>query len=550
MASRYELELIISSAKDLKNVNRRHGSLKPYVVVWVDPAAKLSTKVDNEGDTSPCWNETLLIPVPSRIEDSTLYLDVVHFKADDEDDTKPVVGSARLFLHDVVEVKVSVRDPSYRAPESAYSTPCIDQVVKKEEADVVKVAVHGKSHVMPTKKLGRRECQLVTFDLPYLAFYYNQKLLFYKGCDFEDMVVYDDEMEGVEVLEASADHVSVSDLTDVESTSMMKDMLPHTQVLNFEGLHKPLLVLQVIQLLQLFFCHDPQFTKLRDGLAMGCAFNHAVLDGTSTWHFMSSWAEICNGADSVSVQPFLDRTKARKTRVKFDLPLDPTAANPSGTSEPPPLLRERIFRFSESQINQIKSTLNKTPSDGSKPFSTFQSLSTHVWLAVTRARQLKPEDVTVYTVFANCRKRVDPPMPESYFGNLIQAIFTVTAAGLLYANPPEFAAAMIQKAIVMHDAKAINKRNDKWESNPIIFQFKDAGVNCVTVGSSPRFKVYDVDFGFGKPERVRSGSNNKFDGMVYLYQGKTGGGSIDVEITLEAGTMERLEKDKEFLMEV
>ena len=319
MASRYELELIISSAKDLKNVNRRHGSLKPYVVVWVDPAAKLSTKVDNEGDTSPCWNETLLIPVPSRIEDSTLYLDVVHFKADDEDDTKPVVGSARLFLHDVVddvgfgaqavstlelrrpsgrphgkvEVKVSVRDPSYRAPESAYSTPCIDQVVKKEEADVVKVAVHGKSHVMPTKKLGRRECQLVTFDLPYLAFYYNQKLLFYKGCDFEDMVgklkdglavvleefyqlagklekdengvfkvVYDDEMEGVEVLEASADHVSVSDLTDVESTSMMKDMLPHTQVLNFEGLHKPLLVLQVtIYLFSIQSGHMPLVQK-------------------------------------------------------------------------------------------------------------------------------------------------------------------------------------------------------------------------------------------------------------------------------------------------
>ena len=151
-----------------------------------------------------------------------------------------------------------------------------DQVVKKEEDEVVKVSVHGKSHIMPTKKLGRRECQLITFDLPYLAFYYNQKLLFYKGSDFEDMVgrlkdglgvvleefyqlagklekdedgvfkvVYDDEMEGVEVLEASADQISVSDLTDVECTSMMKDMVPYTQVLNFEGLHKPLLVLQV-----------------------------------------------------------------------------------------------------------------------------------------------------------------------------------------------------------------------------------------------------------------------------------------------------------------
>lgn len=139
-------------------------------------------------------------------------------------------------------------------------------------------------------------------------------------------------------------------------------------------------------------------------------------------------------------------------------------------------------------------------------------------------------------------------MPERYFGNLIQAIFTGTAAGLLLANPPEFGASMIQKAIEMHNAKAIDERNKEWESAPKIFQYKDAGANCVAVGSSPRFKVYEVDFGFGKPEGVRSGCNNRFDGMVYLYQGKAGGRSIDVEISLEASALERLQNDKDFLL--
>jgi BAHD acyltransferase len=59
-----------------------------------------------------------------------------------------------------------------------------------------------------------------------------------------------------------------------------------------------------------------------------------------------------------------------------------------------------------------------------------------------------------------------------------------------------------------------------------------------------------VDFGWGKPETVRSGINNRFDGMVYLYRGKSGGRSIDAEISLEAGAMERLEEDKEFVVEV
>lgn len=297
-----------------------------------------------------------------------------------------------------------------------------------------------------------------------------------------------------------------------------------------------------------------QLTKLKDGLAIGCAFNHAVLDGNSTWHFMSSWAQACCGSPAVSAPPFLDRTKSRNTRVKLDLslPPDPSSLSSNGdhakSAPPPPLLREKVFRFSESSIDKLKSTINaRTLSDGSMPFSTFQALSTHIWRHVTKARDLKPEDVTVFTVFVDCRKRVDPPMPETYFGNLIQAIFTGTAVGLLMAHPPQFGAGIIQKAILAHDAKAIEERNKQWESEPKIFQFKDAGTNCVAVGSSPRFKVYEVDFGWGRPEGVRSGSNNRFDGMLYLYQGKSGGRSIDVEITLEAGVMEKLQLDQEFL---
>ncbi|KAJ1384994.1 Transferase [Sesbania bispinosa] len=443
------------------------------------------------------------------------------------------------------------------------------EVVKNEEHLNLKIT--GKSHVKPNKKIGKKECQLVSFDLPYLAFYYNQKLLFYKGDAFEGMVKklkdglsvvledfyqlagklgkdeegvfrveYDDDMAGVEVIEAVADEIEVASLIVPESNTTLKQLVPYTGIFNLEGMHRPLLAVQL--------------TQLKDGLVIGCAFNHAVLDGTSTWHFMSSWSEICRGAPSTSTLPFLERTKARKTRVKLDLTL---SSGPHPTSnvdaepklEPP--LREKIFRFSESAIQKIKSTINgNPPSDGSKPFSTFQALSVHIWRHVSHARNLKSEDYTVFTVFADCRKRVDPPMPDAYFGNLIQTIFTVTTTGLLLTHPPQFGASLIQKAIEGHNAKAIDERNKKWETTPKIYEFKDAGVNSVVVGSSPRFRVYDVDFGWGKPKNVRSGSNNKFDGMIYLYPGKNGGNNIDVELTLEVGAMGRLEQDKEFLMEV
>ncbi|XP_011076131.1 protein SRC2 [Sesamum indicum] len=147
MGSRYEVEVTVTSAKDLKNVNWRHGQLKPYAVLWVDPKNKCSTRVDEDGDTSPYWEEKVVIPFNSPIEDSTLYIDIVH--ANDAEDTKPLIGSAKLPLRDVVddagmgarverklelkrpsgrpqgklEVSVSVREPRYRAPDPYYAPP-------------------------------------------------------------------------------------------------------------------------------------------------------------------------------------------------------------------------------------------------------------------------------------------------------------------------------------------------------------------------------------------------------------------------------------------
>lgn len=148
MGSRYEVEVQITSANDLKNVTWRYGPLKPYAVVWVDPNAKCSTKVDDDGDTSPYWNEKLVVPLNSSIDDSTLYVDIVHANA--VEDTKPLIGSAKLPLSKViddvgiggelectlqlkrpsgrpqgkVQVEVSVRDqPRYRAPDAYYAPP-------------------------------------------------------------------------------------------------------------------------------------------------------------------------------------------------------------------------------------------------------------------------------------------------------------------------------------------------------------------------------------------------------------------------------------------
>ncbi|CAN1158729.1 BAHD acyltransferase DCR, partial [Linum perenne] len=222
-------------------------------------------------------------------------------------------------------------------------------VANHDQSTTAVVKITSKTHVKPASKtIGRKECQLTTFDLLHLAFYYNQKILIYDesngsdgSFDFADVagkikeslgvvldefyqlagkigkdvegvfrVEYDDgdaDVEGVEVAEAVAEGICVADLTAEEKSHvLMKKLLPFNWVLNIDGTHRPLLAVQL--------------TKLKDGLAIGLAFNHMIVDGTSMWHFMGSWADICSGKSrSVSSPPFLERAKARNTRVKVDL---------------------------------------------------------------------------------------------------------------------------------------------------------------------------------------------------------------------------------------
>ncbi|VAH21314.1 unnamed protein product [Triticum turgidum subsp. durum] len=322
------------------------------------------------------------------------------------------------------------------------------------------VAVTGTRTVAPAKT----KVTLATFDLPYITFYYNQKLLLYRlpqgAADFQDVTA-----------------------------------------------------------------------RMADALGDALAYFYPLA-----------------GRIRPSALPIHNRAMARSVRVGLTLPASAEAHEKTDPNGPKKPLVARVFSFPEPVVARIKAAANAALPPGAKPFSAFQSLGAHIWRSVSRARELGPADITVFAVFADCRARLDPPVPATYFGNLIQAVFTGVPAGMLLGGPPELAAGMLQKAIGEHDAAAVTRRLDEYEAAPKLFHYSDAGPNCVAVGSSPRFRVYDVDFGFGRPERVRSGGNNKFDGMVYLYPGRGGdSGGIDVELALQPEPMQRLEKDEEFL---
>ncbi|XP_037442169.1 uncharacterized acetyltransferase At3g50280-like [Triticum dicoccoides] len=83
------------------------------------------------------------------------------------------------------------------------------------------------------------------------------------------------------------------------------------------------------------------------------------------------------------------------------------------------------------------------------------------------------------------------------------------------------------------------------------FNCRPAFVTAVPTGtfkkSSPRFDVYENDFGWGALVAVRSGSENKVDGKTTAYECRRGRGSMALEACLAPEALARLILDGEFM---
>lgn len=235
--------------------------------------------------------------------------------------------------------------------------------------------------------------------------------------------------------------------------------------------------------------------------------------------------------------------------------------------------RERIFSFSRESIQKLKATVNnrrttfpaengdaielmaKMSSDMqlktvTTEISSFQSLCALVWHCVTKARNLEETKPTTFRMAVNVRQRMEPKLGDCYFGNAIQSIATCAAAGDVASKDLGWCAEQLNKSVRAFDSATVRRNVENWEREPKCFELGNHDGATVQMGSSPRFPMYDNDFGWGRPLAVRSGGANKFDGKMSAFPGRNGGGAVDLEMVLAVDTMARLESDSEFMFYV
>ncbi|KAL9672788.1 hypothetical protein QQ045_029040 [Rhodiola kirilowii] len=460
------------------------------------------------------------------------------------------------------------------------------------------VTLVSKSLVIPDKESTIRDLKLSVSDLPMLSCHYIQK-----GCLFtrppvsintliphlkhglsqtlshfpplagrlitnSDGYVYitcNDAGAGFIFANASHD-ISVRDvLSPSDVPDCFKEFFAMDLTVSFDGHFKPILTVQV--------------TELVDGLFIGCAVNHAVIDGTSLWNFFNTFAEVCRGAKRITNLPEFSRSSALISPALLRIPPGGPKVTFSGDAP----LRERIFSFSRESILKLKIKTNQSverSNDTWKKFnqddkvssfindllqnvkvtetikkpaaeiSSFQTLCALLWRAVTRARKFPANKTTMFRMAVNVRRRLEPNLDTYYFGNAIQSIPTYATAGEVMENGIGWCAEQLSSSAKGHDDGMVRKYVREWEENPRCFPLGNFDGGMITMGSSPRFPMYDNDFGWGKPVAVRSGRANKFDGKISAFPGREGGGSVDLEVILAPETMAGLETDSEFMQYV
>lgn len=328
--------------------------------------------------------------------------------------------------------------------------------------------------------------------------------------------------------------MTISDIlfpTDVPP--VVQSFFDHDRAINHDGHIRPLLSVQV--------------TELVDGVFIGCSMNHAIVDGTSYWHFWKIWSEIhrANGKQPpVSRLPIHERWFPNGYGPNIPLPF--TSPTEFVSRYEADQLRERIFHFSPESIATLKAKANKESNTNN--ISSFQSLSAFVWRAIVRANCLSDDQVTGCRLATNNRHRLDPPLLPEYVGNCATALVATTTAGELLENNLGWAASLLHQTVANHNDKIVRNFINGWLQSPFVYQLnKLIDPYSVMMGSSPRFDMYGNEFGLGKAIAVRSGYANKYVGKVTAYPGHEGGGSVDLEICLPPKSMSALESDEEFM---
>lgn len=279
------------------------------------------------------------------------------------------------------------------------------------------------------------------------------------------------------------------------------------------------------------------------GLCLGVSVHHAACDDASATHFVRTWAAACRlgGLDDPQTAPpppVLDRSLVADPDDLRGKTLAGMRRLASSSSPPPPPPQERpapviaSFLLTRDQIDRIKDA-HAAATPGAH-LSAFVASSALAWVCLLRSRSVGVEGAErSHMLFsADCRSRLTPPLPAEYFGNCVRPCFV--HAELSGKEGAVAAAAVAIGRAIREMERGVLEGAEGWLGKVLSVLPE----RPMSVGGSPRYGVYDTDFGWGRPARVEMVSIEKTPGTVSLAESPEGDGGIEVGVVLPQEAME------------
>ncbi|KAK1439736.1 hypothetical protein QVD17_05556 [Tagetes erecta] len=277
------------------------------------------------------------------------------------------------------------------------------------------------------------------------------------------------------------------------------------------------------------------------GISIGMTNHHSLGDASTRFCFLKAWASIAqsgpdesfltNGTlpifDRLVNYPKLDESNLKNAKVEtfnedYQLPR---------LSGPTDKVRA-TFILTRTVINGLKSLVS-TQLPELAYVSSFTVACAYIWNCVAK---LYNDELALFIFVVDCRSRLDPPIPATYFGNSVMPCMTLARTSILKEKEGFLTAAkMIGENLhkMLTDKDGVAK-----DIGPIEKLFPDGWPKkTMGVAGTPKLKFYDLDFGFGKPRKHETVSID-YNGSISISACRESNEDLEIGVCLSAVEMD------------
>ncbi|KAJ6753425.1 5-AROMATIC ACYLTRANSFERASE putative-RELATED [Salix purpurea] len=318
-----------------------------------------------------------------------------------------------------------------------------------------------------------------------------------------------------------AESNNAADFDDLSSNEMHDAIVSHPYVprLSASDEKVPILALQIT----LF---------PNKGFSIGCAAHHAALDGKSSIltvvqdpegigiEYLNNWSSM-NQADAGS------DSKARCLE-----PFPPKEVEPNSARATFTFSREDIKKLRERILSQLDKVCDKNDAEPIH-LSSFAITLSYALVCLVKARGLRGDEKMMFGIPADCRARLDPPIPTNYFGNCVSLHTGVLMAGsVMQDDGIIYVTRKVSEVIQKIENAALEGAKDR------VKKLMATALDAIPVGvaGSARFEVYGVDFGWGRPKNVEVTSIDR-SGAISMAESKAESGGVEIGLVLKKDVM-------------